>query len=48
MVAADYGQDLRELARRVRVQVTEAVDALTGVRPRSVSVFIDDVFPART
>lgn len=46
-VAADYGQDLHDLGRRIRWEVTHRVEALIGVRPASVSVHVDDVFPAR-
>jgi uncharacterized alkaline shock family protein YloU len=43
-LAADYGQDLRALAERIRSEVTAGVRALTGLDPVAVSVVIDDVF----
>jgi uncharacterized alkaline shock family protein YloU len=43
-LAADYGQDLRALAERIRAEVTAGVRALTGLDPVAVSVVIDDVF----
>ena len=44
-VAAEYGQDLRRLADRLRDRVTREVRAVTGLEAVEVSVTIDDVFP---
>ena len=47
-VAVDHHQDLHALAERIRTEVAAHVHALTGVRPTSVDVHIDDVVPVRS
>ncbi|MFP5071168.1 Asp23/Gls24 family envelope stress response protein [Pseudonocardia nantongensis] len=43
-LAADYGQNLPELAERVRRQVSDRVRELTDLEPVQITVVIDDVF----
>lgn len=42
-LAADYGQNLPDLAERVRAQVAHRVRALTDLDPVQITVIIDDV-----
>jgi uncharacterized alkaline shock family protein YloU len=43
-LAADYGQDLRALAKRIRSEVHRPGPRVTGLDSVTVSVVIDDVF----
>ncbi|MFP5023316.1 Asp23/Gls24 family envelope stress response protein [Pseudonocardia phyllosphaerae] len=43
VLAASYGEDLHDLAERVRREVTEQIHELTGLTAAEVSVVIDDV-----
>lgn len=45
-VAVEYGPDLWKLGTRIRRQVERQVTATVGISVASVSVRIDDVFPA--
>lgn len=46
-VAAGWGEDLQDLADRIRNAVADAVRTTTGLQPVQIDIVIDDIFPAR-